>query len=101
MQLSGGTAEVKLPDTVYIRSWLEQEVRSALVRAFGDEYKDANPMVAAATKPEFGDYQCNAAMALSTPLKSKPRDVAERLAAGLRPALSGIFDEPEIAGPGQ
>jgi arginyl-tRNA synthetase len=100
MQLSGGTSETKSLDTVYVKTWLEQEVRSALVRTFGDEYRDANPMVAAATKPEFGDYQCNAAMALSKALKSKPRDVAERLAEGLRPALAGAFDEPEIAGPG-
>ena len=100
MQLSGGTAEAKKLDTVYVRSWLEQEVRAALVRAFGDEYGDANPMVAAASKPEFGDYQCNAAMALSKALKAKPREVAERLSASLQPALAAIFDEPEIAGPG-
>ena len=85
---------------MYVRSWLEGEVTQALKRAFGDEVADAKPMVTAATKPEFGDYQCNAAMPLSKALKSKPRDIAEKLVKELSPALQGIFEEPEIAGPG-
>lgn len=35
-------------------------------------------MVTDATRPEFGDYQCNAALALAKKLKSKPRDAAVR-----------------------
>ena len=79
---------------------LEGEVTKALERAFGDAVADAKPMVTAATKPEFGDYQCNAAMPLSKALKSKPRDIAEKLAKELSTPLSDFFEEPEIAGPG-
>lgn len=47
-------------------------------RAFGDAAEGADPMVTDATRPEFGDYQCNAALALAKKLKSKPRDAAVR-----------------------
>jgi arginyl-tRNA synthetase len=113
---------------VYVKNWLEDEVRHALSRAFGDAAADAKPMVTAgkisekvpgvvtlcskcnralifqnfspATKPEFGDYQCNAAMPLSKALKSKPRDIAEKLVQELKPSLGAVFEDPEIAGPG-
>jgi len=98
LQMSGGAVDAA--PQVYVRSWLEDEVTQALKRAFGDEVADAKPMVTAATKPEFGDYQCNAAMPLSKSLKLKPRDIAEKLVKELSPALGGIFEEPEIAGPG-
>lgn len=58
------------------RAVLTQEVTEALGRAFGDQACGADPMVTPATRPEFGDYQCNAALALAKALKSKPRDVA-------------------------
>ena len=54
------------------------EVTAALGRAFGSEADGADPMVTPATRPEFGDYQCNAALALAKRLKAKPRDVAVR-----------------------
>jgi arginyl-tRNA synthetase len=87
-------------ETVYVKNWLEKEVSRALVRAFGEEVADAQPMVTQATKPEFGDYQCNAALPLSKALKMKPRDVAEKLLEELAPVVSGTFEAPEIAGPG-
>jgi len=93
-------AAVEAPTRVYVRNWLEDEVTQALKRAFGDQVADAKPMVTAATKPEFGDYQCNAAMPLSKALKAKPREIAEKLVKELTPALGGMFEEPEIAGPG-
>ncbi|KAJ1494480.1 Arginyl-tRNA synthetase [Baffinella frigidus] len=57
-------------------------------------------MVTQATKPEFGDYQCNAALPLSKLLSKKPREVAEALLAELAPVLAETFEAPEIAGPG-
>lgn len=96
--MSGGAVEAA--PKVYVKNWLEGEVTQALQRAYGDEVKDAKPMVTAATKPEFGDYQCNAAMPLSKALKAKPRDIAEKLVKELAPALGDMFEEPEIAGPG-
>ena len=40
------------------------------------QVKDAKPMVTQATRPEFGDYQCNAALPLSKSLAKKPREVS-------------------------
>lgn len=68
------------------------------MQAFGDVGAAAATMVTTATKPEFGDYQVNAAMPLAKPLKSKPRDVAAKLIEHLD--LGAVCEEPEIAGPG-
>ena len=57
-------------------------------------------MVTAATKLEFGDYQCNAAMGLARNVGMSPRDCAMKIVEGLRPLIGNIMEEPEIAGPG-
>ena len=51
-----------------------------------------------ATKPEFGDFQCNAAMALGKAAKRNPRDLAGAVAEILKaaPDLASV----EVAGPG-
>ena len=51
-----------------------------------------------ATKPEFGDFQCNAAMALGKAAKRNPRDLAVAVAEGLRQAPE--FAAVDVAGPG-
>jgi arginyl-tRNA synthetase len=48
-------------------------------------------------EPQFGDYSTNAAMVLAKPLKINPRDLAEKIKAGIAP---DYFDKIEIAGPG-
>ena len=65
-------------------------------------YTARDAMVTQATKPEFGDYQCNAAMSLSKKLGYKnPRECAQRIADALEPKLQGVMELPlEIAGPG-
>lgn len=50
------------------------------------------------TRPEFGEYQFNGAMALAKVLKQKPRDIAEKLVDAVD--LDGIAEKLEIAGPG-
>ncbi len=59
-------------------------------------------MVTPATKPEFGDYQCNAAMSLSKKLGYKnPRECAQHIVNALEPKVKDIMELPlEIAGPG-
>jgi len=57
-------------------------------------------MVTPATRPEFGDYQCNAALALAKRLKAKPRDVAEKLKDALESRTQTWCEPLEIAGPG-
>jgi arginyl-tRNA synthetase len=39
-------------------------------------------------------------MPLSKALKSKPRDIAEKLVQELKPSLGAVFEDIEIAGPG-
>ncbi len=50
------------------------------------------------TRPEFGEYQFNGAMALAKVLQQKPRDIAEKIVAAVQ--LDDIAEKLEIAGPG-
>ena len=84
--------------TLDVKAWLAERVGEALGEAFGAEYAGADPLITPATKPEFGDYQCNVAMGLGKRLKSKPRDVASSIVAALK--VDECFEPTEIAGPG-
>jgi arginyl-tRNA synthetase len=55
-----------------------------------------------ASKPEFGDFQANGALALAKPLGMKPRAIAEAIKAELWAAepFRALCLEPQIAGPG-
>jgi arginyl-tRNA synthetase len=77
---------------------IARRVRDAIVRAFGAEHADTDPLVRPTQDPRFGDFQANVAMGLAKRLGRKPRDVAEALVAALD--LSGIAGKPDIAGPG-
>lgn len=84
---------------------MSEEERSAIIAAAAASagpFTAADAMVTAATKPEFGDYQCNAAMSLSKPAGiNNPRECAQRIADALAPRLEGVVELPlEIAGPG-
>jgi arginyl-tRNA synthetase len=82
----------RLEDTV------AERIRDAIVRAFGPQMADADPLVRPTQDPRFGDFQANVAMGLGKRLGTKPRAVAEALVAALD--LAGIAGPPEIAGPG-
>lgn len=77
-----------------------QLIATALQRALGSlgAGADDTPQVTPTADPKFGDYQTNAAMVLSKPLKRNPRE----LAAQIVEAIDGgeLFEKPEIAGPG-
>ena len=80
---------------------LEQAIPEAVAaaRSAGTEL---DPQLAPASKPQFGDYQANGALALAKLLKQPPRAVAtalvERLAAD--PGFTALCLPPQIAGPG-
>jgi len=93
-----GAASESAGTTLDVVHWLAQRVQSALLEAFGPEHADADPLLTPATKPEFGDYQCNVAMSLAKKVKSKPREVAQKLVDALQ--VGSVFELPEIAGPG-
>jgi hypothetical protein len=85
-------------ETVDVSGWLAERVQAALGEAFGPEFASADPMLTPATKPEFGDYQCNAALKLAKELNQKPRDVATKLMEAVQ--LGEVCERPDIAGPG-
>lgn len=77
---------------------LKQAFARAIAGQFPDLY-DADVPVVPTTNPAFGDYQCNAAMALAKKAKQKPRDVATALVNAIG-NLDGLAEKVEIAGPG-
>jgi len=79
------------------------KLKSILNTLIQDAFDKANitqkPLaVSEATKPEFGDYQFNGAMALSKQLKQNPRAIATQIIEALD--LSTAIIKAEIAGPG-
>ena len=79
-----------------IKQLLTEKTQSAFV-ALGLP-ADTNAAVTVSTRPEFGDYQINGAMAAAKLMKTNPRQLAEQLVQQL--ALEGIAEKTEIAGPG-
>ncbi|QNI69298.1 arginine--tRNA ligase [Cyanobium sp. NS01] len=88
---------------------LEAQLTAALERAFPDQAAVArqgggrlDPQLGAASKPEFGDFQANGALALAKPLGQAPRAIASALVAelGTDPSFTELCLEPQIAGPG-
>ena len=80
-----------------VQRLLDERVARAMRDAF-PEAADLPAIVVASQDPRFGDYQANGAMALAKRLKRKPREVAEAVLAHLD--ISGLAENPEIAGPG-
>jgi len=88
---------------------LHQRLQRALEQAFPEAAATArerggglDPQLAAASKPEFGDFQANGALALARSLGQPPRQVAEAIRKQLLAddAFKALCQEPEIAGPG-
>ena len=88
---------------------LEAQLTAALERAFPDQAAAArlggaalDPQLAAASKPEFGDFQANGALALAKPLRQAPRAIAAAIVAelGTDSSFTELCLEPQIAGPG-
>lgn len=84
--------------TTSILADLKIRFSKAIAAAFGAEYADYDPAVAAAKDTKFGDYQCNAALSLTKKLKQKPQDVAAQIIANLE--FADRFEPPTIAGAG-
>lgn len=74
---------------------LTDRFQSAFAAAFGEEYRDADPII---RPSQFADFQCNAAMGLAKRLGRKPRDIAQAIVDAVD--LEDIAETPEIAGPG-
>jgi arginyl-tRNA synthetase len=88
---------------------LNRRVSGAIERAFPEAAAAAraagsslDPQLAPASKPEFGDYQANGALALARPLKQAPRQIAAAIVEQLEvdPDFGALCEPPQIAGPG-
>lgn len=79
-----------------VYSLLLERFKAANVKIGAPE--DAPAPLTRSTRPEFGEYQFNGAMALAKLLKQKPRDIAEKIIAAVD--LTGIAEKLEVAGPG-
>ncbi|MGY8876474.1 MAG: arginine--tRNA ligase, partial [Pseudoalteromonas sp.] len=60
-----------------IRTILIEKAIAAMVGAGLPE--DTNPAVTQSTRPQFGDYQINAAMGAAKKMKSNPRELAQKI----------------------
>lgn len=82
-----------------VKEMLSEWMLGTFCAAFQDvDKKRLRAGVEPATHPEFGDYQCNAAMALGKILKMPPREVAARALKHAAP--NEMVSGAEIAGPG-
>lgn len=88
---------------------LQQQLLSAIDQAFPELAATArahgqplDPALGPASKPEFGDFQANGALALAKPLGQPPRQIATAIVAQLtaNPAFNHLWETPQIAGPG-
>lgn len=76
---------------------LEQRLQQAVASALPDAAA-ASVLVRPCPNPKFGDYQCNAIMALAKERKIDPKKLAREVADKLE--LPVWFQPPEIVGPG-
>ena len=81
---------------------IEQMLSDWMRKTFAEEFPEAQEGLAdlrvmTTASPEFGDYQCNAAMGLARRLKQNPRQLAGRIAGRARHESVARL---EVAGPG-
>ncbi|WP_438951347.1 arginine--tRNA ligase [Porticoccus sp.] len=79
-----------------IKNLIEHRVRAAMSASGIPDDCPAN--ITLGTRPEFGDFQANGAMAAAKRQKSNPRDLACGIIKHLD--LTDIADHVEVAGPG-
>ena len=78
-----------------------EQIRAELIRAARSlgAPEDINPLLERPRESSHGDWATNLAMVLAKPLRSKPRDIADRLRESFDLGRAGV-SRIEIAGPG-
>ena len=80
---------------------LEDAVLTAITSVGGEHAAGVNAVLKPSAKPEFGDFQLSAAMALGKKMGENPRDIAAKIAEHISAECADdVIDQPEIAGPG-
>lgn len=77
-----------------LKALLQQRLTAGFAAAGAE---DLPVLLGPATRPEFGDYQANGAMAAAKRLALPPRELAERIIDGAN--LAGLA-EASVTGPG-
>ena len=77
------------------------QIRAELIRAARDigAPADVDPLLERPRDSSHGDWATNLAMVLAKPLRSKPREIAERLRSTIKLEAAGV-SRVDIAGPG-
>ena len=77
------------------------QIRAELIRAARSlgASDDVDPLLERPRDPAHGDWATNLAMVLARPLKSKPREIAERLRDAMKLEDAGV-SSIDVAGPG-
>mmetsp|Transcript_29448 Transcript_29448/g.41197 ORF Transcript_29448/g.41197 Transcript_29448/m.41197 type:complete len:731 (-) Transcript_29448:999-3191(-) len=78
----------------------EKQAIGDAAAAAAKPFTKLDTMVTPATRDDFGDYQCNAAMSLAKSVGMNPRECATKIVNSLKSKLCEVMEEPEIAGPG-
>ncbi|MDJ0509711.1 MAG: arginine--tRNA ligase [Crocosphaera sp.] len=81
-----------------INEQLTQNFQDALVKSFGEDFKDIDPQVTTARDLRHGDYQANIALPLAKKLGKNPREIAGIIIENL--SLDEVCEAPTIGGPG-
>ena len=78
-----------------------EQIRAELIRAARGigAPEDVDPLLERPRETAHGDWATNLAMVLAKPLRSKPREIAERLRDAMKLESAGV-SKIEIAGPG-
>src|SRR5256886_6210601 len=78
-----------------------EQIRAELIRAARGigAAEDVDPLLERPRETAHGDWATNLAMVLAKPLRSKPREIAERLRDAMKLESAGV-SKIEIAGPG-
>ena len=78
-----------------------EQIRAELIRAARSlgAPEDISPLLERPRETSHGDWATNLAMVLAKPLRSKPRDIADKLRNSIDLARAGV-SRVEIAGPG-
>ena len=92
-----------------ISAKLEEAINRAFIKVFPKENRTSktssiltSSSLVPASKPEFGDFQINCALALSKELKKPPRHIAQQITDQLQKdnGFLELCNPPQIAGPG-
>jgi arginyl-tRNA synthetase len=78
-------------------------IRSALEAALARLAPQAGAVDVVVERPKqaaHGDYASNAALVAAKAARRNPRELATAIAADLAPALAGVAEAPQVAGPG-